>query len=278
MKTSTKILTLSAALTGLLSLTAQAQISVVDGTPLTPVQSGSTAGASVSDTFTVSASANALVVELFDRDSQNTTDPFTAGLTWNGGSPQTLTDAVGEPNGASSYSWVNIFYLYNPTPGTATITATDTAFPPQGGAMAMTIFDLTGVNTAVTPVAYAANLASGNSLSITTSAATPAGEFAALAASYGNGGNSATFLYTTSDSGTLSQVDFNALTAQDFGYELGLSGGATTITAADTPGGSTKMAEAGLVFAPTGVPEPATLALVGIGAALFGMFRFRKHS
>jgi hypothetical protein len=38
------------------------------------------------------------------------------------------------------------------------------------------------------------------------------------------------------------------------------------------------MAEAGLVFAPTGVPEPATLALVGIGAALFGMFRFRKHS
>jgi hypothetical protein len=129
----------------------QAQTFVQDGSLNTAVTSASSS--SVSTSFTVTAGAQALVVSLMDRN-ESLTAPT------NGASPssllwgtQTIARVVSQNNLTSHYADSDIYYLWNPTPGTHTITATDTTSSTPS-AMTMQAITLSGVNTNVAPATY----------------------------------------------------------------------------------------------------------------------------
>ena len=221
----------------------RAQIALQDGS----INLVRTTSSAVSlNNFTVTAGARVLVVSLFDRnDNSNHASP--SSLTWNVGAPQTLTQVVSVNNAASAWADSDIYYLWNPNPGTATITATDTS----GGsvsAMTMQAYTLAGVDTNVAPVTYTTNNSSTTSLAVTLSGSTPAGAWAMVNSSYGTGN---TNMYVTSSSGALSCAETWNITSQVMGYVANLRAGASTLTAnGGSAAGPQKMALGVAAFAP----------------------------
>jgi fibronectin type 3 domain-containing protein len=212
---------------------------------ITTVANG--AGSTIRSSFTVSQGASVMVVELWDRNTfNNNSSP--AFMTWSNaatGTTQALIRAVSEVSGASTYSDCDIYYLFNPTPGSGTISGTDTN-PVTIQGMTMMPFTLKGVDTTVAPVIYATNGASATTLSVTTSARTPAGAWAAVISYDGNSGQAIT---QTSTSGASTTQNVNNNQEQSLGYVSSLAAGSSTITMT-AGGGATKCTLAVAVFMP----------------------------
>ncbi|HEX3800001.1 MAG TPA: hypothetical protein VH413_15010 [Verrucomicrobiae bacterium] len=223
-------------------------IALLDGgtNSITTVASG--AGSNISSSFAVSQGASVMVVELWDRNQQsNNSSPST--ITWSNattGTIQTLVRAISQASGTSTFSDCDIFYLFNPAPGSGTISGSDTNGTSLVQGLTMMPVTLAGVDTTVAPVTYSTTSASATTLSVTTSAKTPAGAWAAALSFDGNSGQAIT---QTSTSG--SSTTHNVLNNQEqsFGFVSGLGAGATTIGMSDA-GGATKCTLAAAVFMP----------------------------
>jgi hypothetical protein len=246
---------------------APAQIAVLDGSITNVISAPGTN--TISTSFTVSSGARVLVVSLFDNNGTRAeTSPAT--LAWGS---QTLSKSVGQfmITRDGEFEVCSIYYLYNPTPGTQTITAADLSAGVT--AMAMQVYTLTGVDLNQPPTPYGnANpythtwtdvppVDHGNA--ITLAAGTPVQAFAALNASVGRSGYpfSITIL---NDGGTLVYGSQGGI--GDCGVMQGgvtnLPGGATTIALSNenTDGIGTILTLT--VFAPAGagnvLPPPPT--------------------
>jgi len=235
---------------------APAQIALQDGSTNMVANAGST---SISTTLTITPGASVLVVSLFDRDNQSTNNSPSS-LTWTapGYAAQTITRAVSENNAGSAYADCDIFYLFNPNPGTATITATDTSGNTPS-AMTMQVYTLNGVDNTVAPVTYGAHNGSATSVAVTLSPSTPAYAWAVVNSSYGTGGITLNISFS---SGSVNAPCIYNTIEECMGYVANLNAGATTITAAPTNGAAAqKMALAVAVFAEAvgGTPAPTNL-------------------
>ncbi len=163
-----KYTTFALAVAGLLLCgNARAAITVHDGS-LMNIRQQTNGSSSISTNFTVTSGASVLVVSLYDQNNVST-DKSPSSLTWGS---QTLTKIIGENNSRSTYADSDIFYLFNPNPGTQTITATDTSGS-NVLAMAIQVYTLSGVNTSVSPVANATNAAYATNSLVTLSSSTP---------------------------------------------------------------------------------------------------------
>ncbi|MGA3269105.1 MAG: hypothetical protein ABSE16_20105, partial [Verrucomicrobiota bacterium] len=142
---------------------AMAQISLVDGGSLTSDMVGAANGAggnSISESFTVSSGMNvdALVVQVYDRNqslSGDSSGGSTGGLdplslAWGS---QSIGRVVYQNNLSSHYGDSIIYVLYNPNPGTQTITFTDTTASTPSN-LSMQAYDLSGVNTSIAPAVF----------------------------------------------------------------------------------------------------------------------------
>ena len=223
---------------------ARAQIALQDGS-LTNL-SISDNSASVSTSFTVTEDASVLVVSLYDRCQAVGLSPTS--LSWG---TQTLTRIVSQNNETSHYADSDIFYLFNPAPGTQTITATDTSGTTPS-AMDMQVYTLNNVNTNVPPMTY--QVGSGNmypSLTLTLGSNTPSGAWAVVTSSAGDsgGGN----FNMTSSSGTLTYDYVVNNQSQIMGGVAGLAPGATVLTENDSCGScGPQSAFVAAVFTPAG--------------------------
>ena len=99
---------------------AQAQIALHDGSIFSTNVTG--AGVTtIANHFTVTAGASVLVAELWDENSDDTTNGSPSFMTWSNttlGTTQILARAVSVNEQASGYSDCDLFYLYNPSAGT----------------------------------------------------------------------------------------------------------------------------------------------------------------
>ena len=223
-------------------------IALLDGGTNALVTVASGAGSTISSSFTVSQGASVLVVELWDRNTLNN-NSSPSFMTWaaDAGTTQTLTRAVSEVSGASTYSDCDIYYLFNPTPGAGTVTGTDTNTVTIQG-LTMMPFTLSGVDTTVAPVIYGTNAASATTLSVATAPATPPGAWAAVLSYDGNTGHPIT---NASTSGVSTSLDVANNQEQALGYVARLAGGSSTIFMTEgTGGGATKCTLAVAVFMP----------------------------
>ena len=126
---------------------AVADIAIVDN-PITPISSGGNPTTFDIASFTVSPAANVLIVEVGTRGVNGSADTITYG-------GQTLTLATQFPSVNTVFRDSAIYYLYNPTPGTATLTGT---FSPTGiSDYVLSAFTLGGVNTAIAPITAGAD-------------------------------------------------------------------------------------------------------------------------
>src|ERR1039458_1737150 len=230
---------LSAALIGLamliLPVASHAAIGLLDGSSAQLTRTnGATFG---TNNFTVSAGADVLVFIVAGHSSAAMTMPS---LSWGA---QSLTLATSS-TASSSFTEVAIYYLYNPTAGTHTISGTVT-----GGTVDNTFFQVYtlngGVDTTVAPLTGLANLNGqgpiGNNVS-----GIIANSWAAVA--IGNGGTNATTL-TVSPSGTVNTIDNYAANAVDngrfilMGYVSGLAAGTSGFTNNSTLNNKLTLAE-----------------------------------
>jgi hypothetical protein len=194
-----------------------------------------------------------LIVSLYDQNN-GASDLSPATLSWGS---QTLAKAVGAFNGRALAD-SDIYYLYNPAPGTHTITATDTSAGPVY-ALAMQAYTLTGVDTNQAVAIYSGSQQFAASIPLTLSSATPAGAWAAVSAGAGNNTQGTTSILTTS--GTASYVDtFNPSVPNFVGQDVVMGGvanladGSSVLTATNSTGGiSFQFAAA--VFAPAGAVQ-----------------------
>jgi hypothetical protein len=285
---------LGAAAVGLLlSATAQAQIAVVDGSLTTGAQgagasnSGSNLGSDfLSQSFMVSSSADVLVVNIYDRNQilQGAgigTEP--SSLSWGS---QSINRVIAQNNDTSHYGDSDIFVLYNPTPGMQTITFTDSQTSGGGptgvSGLAMQVYDLSGVDTTVAPVTFGVGNSdiTGQALNLPVTT-TMAGAWADVVVSSGDGASGFPTADTiTSSSGTPSYQWVLANQSALFGGVQSMAAGASTLTFATANTTSPQVGFAAAVFEPLGsVPEPSSLALIGLGTLAFGFIsRFRKNS
>ena len=140
-------LMLGLAVAGLLACgSARAAIALHDGTT-TAITTDSDYFANVGTNvitanFTVTAGANVLVISTFDQNNQNYDSPPTVSA-WQG---QPLAQCDGEVSARSLYASSDIWFLYNPPPGTQTITVTDNSGSTPSS-MAMQVYTLSGVDT-----------------------------------------------------------------------------------------------------------------------------------
>jgi len=248
-------------------------IALLDGGTNSLMTVADGAGSNITSGFTVSQGASVMVVELWDRNTQdNHSSP--AFITWTNattGTTQTLARAVSEASGASTYSDCNIYYLFNPTPGPGFVTGTDTNTVTIQG-LTMIAFTLSGVDTTVPPVTYATNGSSATTLAVATSVHTPAGAWAAVLSYDGNTGHPITNGATT---GTSTYIDVANNQEQALGYISKLGAGSSTISMTEgTGGGATKCTLAVAVFMPaigTGIAlqdgSIASTSSVGSGEA-----------
>lgn len=207
----------------------------------TGINSITTTGAgepTIGSSFTVSSGAHVLAVELWDNNTVNNgSSPET--MSWVvGTTTQTLVRAVSQSSTAAD---CNIYYVYNPTPGTGTLSAEDV----NGGlvqGMSMMPFTLRGVNTSVAPVVYKNTSASGTTVSVSLAATTPANACAAVISSDSNAGQP---LVQTSTGGTSAYKSVNNNAA--LGYVQNVGGGATIAM----QGASGAVSIAVAVFMPT---------------------------
>jgi endoglucanase len=241
----------------LLCVTANAQIAVQDGS-LTPVVSASSP---ISMSLTITSGARVLVVSLLDRNNKSG-NLSPSSLTWTapGYSSQTLSRIVSVNGASSTYADSDIYYLFNPNPGTATITATDTS----GGtvsAMVMQAYTLSGVDTTVTPTTYSINNRSASSLSITLPASTPLFAWAVVNGSLGTQPSTVSFSLS---SGVPNYIDTNYVINAAMGYVANLNAQSTsTITA--TGSSATRMALGVAVFKPLFAGPAAPTGLTATG-------------
>ncbi|MGD0744398.1 MAG: glycoside hydrolase family 9 protein [Verrucomicrobiota bacterium] len=234
---------------GLLLLcgSASAGIAVHDG-GLFSVQSASGLATISTNGFAVTPGASVMVVALYDNNN-GTADPGPF-MTWSNttlGTTQRLTRAVAANTGHYVWTWADLYYLWNPTPGNGVVSGTDTnATAPT--AMFMQVYTLSGVDTNATPTtAWIGQVATN--LSVNTDPGTPYGSLAAvISVNYnGGGGNDIT---NTCSSGVAVGYNFRPNGLQcAMGYITNLSAGTSTITAsaAGSPG---NMDLASAVFAP----------------------------
>ena len=241
--------------TVLLVAPARAQIALQDGSTNTVFHAS---GGAASTNFTVTAGASVLVVELFDKGA-SAAGAEPASLSWGS---QTIIKAVSEPATSSTFRDCTVYYLYNPTPGTQTISATVT-----GASAELQVFTLSGVNTALPPLVGSANNANAQILWATVPNVL-AGSWAVVNGFIGsNPGNGA----ITSTSGTVTVAyDTSQIgPIAGLGYVSSLNPGSATFTAT-TSAGPSKMAIAVAVFSPieTGpavITQPPTAVTAFVG-------------
>lgn len=202
---------------------------------------------SISQSFTVTPGADALVVQLYDQNNI-ASDSGPTSVSWGA---QPLVKAGGEFDPRGIYSSSDIWYLFDPTPGTNIITATDTSTGTVT-ALAMQVYSLNGVDTTVAPVFYNINGPYGTNGFVTLSDNTLAGDWAALDFSYGF--NSTFDMSIQSTTGT---TNFGQSVLGDYdvimGAVLNLASGATTISVGNAIGGGVPKALAVAVFSSAGV-------------------------
>ncbi|MGA2540651.1 MAG: LamG-like jellyroll fold domain-containing protein [Verrucomicrobiota bacterium] len=219
----------------LLATPARAQIALQDGSTNIVYHAS---GGAVSTNFTVTTGASVLVVELFNKGAGSAgAEPAT--LSWGS---QTLIKAVSEPDTSSTFRDCTIYYLYNPTPGTQTISATVT-----GAGVDLQVYTLSGVNTAIPPLVAVVNAPNGQNVLVTVPNIL-AGSWAIVNAFVGSNPGTPT---VSSTSGTVN-VAYDTTQAgpiAGLGYVSSLNPGSVTITAT-TSAASSKMAMAVAVFSP----------------------------
>jgi hypothetical protein len=265
------------ALTGLLlCVNARAQITLQDGSVTTTNTTANSTTVSLNN-FSVSPGASVLVVSLYDRNNKSG-NVSPSSLTWTapGYGSQPVTRIASAEYLTSTYADSDIYYLYNPNPGTATLTATDTSGNTPSY-MTMQAYTLSGVDTSVaTPPNFSISPGSVSSVTATLSSGTPAGAWAVVNSSWASLNTGSTFSYSAS-SGTGSFIQIQNGPSQYMGYVTNLAAGSSTITTSEN-GGASKMTLAVAVFSPLTIPEPSSLVLFGFGAVAFGLVsRFRRN-
>jgi autotransporter-associated beta strand protein len=239
-----KMLAASVAVVSALSLSklpTYAGISIVD--PSTNFGIGYNTGGSAndgadgtitqSDTFTVSPTANVLVVQ-FGELYQPGDNPNVA-ITWTptGGTAQPLSLGIQQISAATSHVLSEVLYLNTPVAGSGTLGISAFGRTDEVGA-----FTLNGVNTAIAPVVQGVD-GGTTSDSITLGAGTSSGSFAAVAEGFRVNAGGTTPFTLTSTSGTATQ-QYSNIDAPDSvaqyggGVVSGLGAGASTITESDT--------------------------------------------
>ncbi len=189
--------------------------------------------------FTVTSWANVLVVIRLDKSSSSAgVAPST--LNWNG---QTLTRAVTTVDSGSIYRDASVYYVYNPTAGSASVTGTLTGTPV---CTYLEAYTLSGVNTPVAPLTGAANSVSGTSLSFNV-ANVSADSWAAVGGVLGSYGVAGVAVAGTG--ANMGGIFYGNDTSADndafaFGYVSGLGAGSDTITYAWNLTGRTPTANA----------------------------------
>jgi Concanavalin A-like lectin/glucanases superfamily/Immunoglobulin I-set domain len=256
-------------LLALLATTGQAQIAIQDGNPLTYTYAGS---AAINKSVIVTAGASVLVVLVEDR-SVNNAEPAT--INWIGG--QVLTRDVQASGIPSTTRGLAMYHLFNPTPGTNTITGTVTG---SSGTW-VTAYTLSGVDTTIAPIIAGAT--SGGTSTTTTALninviGVPVGAWAAVNACWGNTPSTSAYINVTNQAG----VAINSTTAVDgadnattaaAGYVSSLTAGTNNFTAGYTTGG--KFVFAVEVFSPPSAPninvQPASAIIFTNGTAKFSV-------
>ena len=175
---------------------AAAAISIVDNA-ITPISSANNPTTFSIPSFTVSSGADVLIVEVGTRGVSGSADTITyAG--------QTLTLAVQQPSINTIFRDSAIYYLYNPTPGTAAISG---QFSPTGITdYVLSAFTLCGVNTGIAPITTGADGQTSATTTATLTAAQAAnviaGSFAAMEQTLNSG--SGPFTYSATAGGNAS--------------------------------------------------------------------------
>jgi hypothetical protein len=211
--------------------------------------------ATITNAFTVTQGASVMVVELYDNNN-DTAAPGPTALVWSNttlGTTQLLTLCEATNTTAYTWTWADLYYLWDPAPGVGVVTGTDTNS--QESSMFMQVFTLSGVDTTVLPFAAGNGNGNASTLSVDTETNTVFGSWAAvMSVNYnGGGGNNVTI---KAGSGGAVEDNFRPDGLQcTMGYITNLAAGAATITANAT-GGATHMDMAAEVFAP--LPGTAT--------------------
>ena len=139
----------------LLAAPARAQIALVDSelTPASPVTSSAPVGLVLKTNFTVSASANTLVVIVAYRNGDTTLTECPSTLNWtNSTTTNTLTLAVQAVDKNSHGRGAGIYYLYNPTAGSGFNIQGQLSGQGAGGSSGeMVAYTLGGVDTTIVP-------------------------------------------------------------------------------------------------------------------------------
>ncbi len=239
----------------MLSATAQAQIAIQDGSPLTITH---TTGTVLNQPFTVTTGAGVMVVVLEDKGA-GLPEPVT--LAWNG---QTLTRDVQTAYTTGILRSLAIYHLYNPMAGTASITGT------LGAGVSdqwVTAYTLSGVDTTTAPltgsVNTGGNAAGVTSLSVNISGVA-SGSWAAASSEFANLGT--VTVTGTSGTGTTVSDANDATTTATAGFVTGVSAGAVTLSnnfAPNTGLGPQKSNFAAVVFAPS-LPAVNTPQMFGV--------------
>lgn len=177
-------------------------ISVVDAA-ITPIASANNPTNFTISSFTVSPTANVLIVEVGTRGVSGSADTITFG-------GQTLLLAVQVPSVNTVFRDSAIYYLYNPTPGTGAISGT---FSPTGiSDYVISAFTLGGVNTSIAPITTGADGQTAAATTATLPAAQAAnvvaGSFAVMEQTLNGGTGPFTYSATAggSASGTATQL------------------------------------------------------------------------
>lgn len=233
-----------------LCASARANIALQDGSLDITTTTGSTTVSK--NNFTVTPGATVLVVSLVDRNNSSA-DTGPESLTWDVGTPQTLTRVASVNGAGSTWAWANIYYLFNPSPGTATITATDVSGNTPS-VMAIQAYTLSGVDTAVAPLAYTTNGNPIGSVTLTLDSAVPMLGWTVVCSHYGTTTGNAYQLSATG--GTMNYTRISATIQEAMGYVADLMPGGGEITGRDTTGATQKLALAAAVFTPY-LPGPA---------------------
>jgi hypothetical protein len=224
---------------------AGAQVILQDGSMTSVVTS--TNSSSISQSFAVTPGASALVISLYDQNNV-ASDSGPVSMTWGA---QPMTQAGGEYDPRGIYGSSDIWYLFNPAPGTNIITATDTSTG-MVTALAMQVYTLNGVDTTVAPSFYGVNGPYGTNGSVTLSDSTAAGDWAALDFSYGFNSTFDMSIQSTSGTTNFSQTILGYYDVI-MGAVLDLAPGATTISVGNAIGGGVPKALSVAVFASAGV-------------------------
>jgi autotransporter-associated beta strand protein len=217
-----------------------------------PNDPGTTTAISLSG-VTVSSGADALIVELGERDNLTTAGGGAppATLSWNG---QTLTLVGLQASSNTSTEYSAIYDLFNPTPGTATLTGT---LPVNIFEYGLSAFSLSNVNTSGVTGTNGHDVTTGtqtNSVALTSSTA---GTFAAVEQSVRlSTTGTLNSITSTSGSGVVTwnadNLDANA-SSYGGGYVSGIGAGSVTITGSmSATNGSRNEIEA-VLFAPNNV-------------------------